>query len=305
MGTDIHFFAEYRDNPTAPWKFLPAPPTEGYMPGDDEPDAEGRPKGWPYRFGTVDTTAPGYVPGYDNRHVGCGDDRGYLRNWFDDSNYRLFGMLANVRNGRGFADIVTGERVEPIAEPRGWPDDCCPELDEERTNIDHTPTWLTVAEMQEYFAKMREADLTVIGCISGQQYEALRDRGEMPTSWSGGGRNIVVLDARIYDLIPPGKIRHSDGEHPALDPSETRVDFADLPQGVTDGRKDELRTIAMFDAVRGTTTPAETEARVFVQAIWKKSAASYFERFEHALAEMVEAAGVEPENVRAVFYFDS
>ena len=40
-----------------------------------------------------------------------------------DRNYRLFAVLAGVRNGTGFAGIRTGEAVRPIAEPRGLPND--------------------------------------------------------------------------------------------------------------------------------------------------------------------------------------
>ena len=37
-------------------------------------------------------------------------------------NYGLFAILADVRNGRGFAGILTGSGFEPISEPRGLPD---------------------------------------------------------------------------------------------------------------------------------------------------------------------------------------
>lgn len=37
--------------------------------------------------------------------------------------YFLFAWLANVRNGRGFAGIKTGEPIKPISEPRGLPED--------------------------------------------------------------------------------------------------------------------------------------------------------------------------------------
>lgn len=41
----------------------------------------------------------------------------------DGRNYRVFAMLAGVRNGTGFAGVYTHEPLEPIAEPRGLPDD--------------------------------------------------------------------------------------------------------------------------------------------------------------------------------------
>lgn len=293
MGCDIHFFAEKRNATTGKWEFLPAPDAEGYMPGEADKDTEGG--AWPYRYGT----------GKDG-YQGEDGDR-WLRDWFDDRNYRLFGMLADVRNGTGFAGCRTGNAVEPIAMPRGWPADLSPELEAERANIEHTPTYLTVREMLDYFERKRADDLTVIGVVDGQTYENLRDNGVRPTSWSGGisGRDIVTLDARIYDMIPADKIVHEADEHPGLRESTTRVNYADLPQGIADERKDDIRTSRMFDSLRGTTTEVEERARVFVQAQWTQPALDYTSRFEHMLTEMIETAGTTPDNIRAVFYFDS
>lgn len=44
-------------------------------------------------------------------------------NILDGRHYDLFSILANVRNGRGCAGVVTGSGFTPIAEPRGLPDD--------------------------------------------------------------------------------------------------------------------------------------------------------------------------------------
>tara|TARA_R110000803_G_scaffold20201_12_gene52265 strand:- start:837 stop:1295 length:459 start_codon:yes stop_codon:yes gene_type:complete len=120
MGCDIHFFAEYREDALSPWKFLPAPGSA-----------------CDYRYGEGDPERPGY----DGHSV----DRRYLRDWFDERNYVLFGMLAGVRGD-----------AEPVAEPRGWPADLCPELEAERSDIEHTPCWLMVYEMQEHFARRPE-----------------------------------------------------------------------------------------------------------------------------------------------------
>ena len=43
--------------------------------------------------------------------------------FYDDRNYDLFGILANVRNGSGFAGISTGDGFVPMHDPREWPDD--------------------------------------------------------------------------------------------------------------------------------------------------------------------------------------
>lgn len=46
---------------------------------------------------------------------------------FDNRNYDLFAALADVRNGVGFAGVKTGKAIEPIAMPRGIPDDADPD----------------------------------------------------------------------------------------------------------------------------------------------------------------------------------
>jgi hypothetical protein len=46
----------------------------------------------------------------------------------DYRNYTAFAILADVRNGYGFAGFDTGEPVIPISEPRDFPDDLSDEL---------------------------------------------------------------------------------------------------------------------------------------------------------------------------------
>lgn len=48
-------------------------------------------------------------------------------------NYDLFAILADVRNGSGFAGCDTGDGYEPISMPRGLPSDASPEVLEEYT----------------------------------------------------------------------------------------------------------------------------------------------------------------------------
>lgn len=43
--------------------------------------------------------------------------------WDDERHYQLFSVLADVRNGYGFAGVQTGEWVKPISSPRGLPED--------------------------------------------------------------------------------------------------------------------------------------------------------------------------------------
>lgn len=73
----------------------------------------------------------------------------YKKQFYCDRNYSLFAALADVRNGRGFAGVVTGERICPISEPRGLPEDLSKTLTE-RLDVDHTPSWLTLEEILAY-----------------------------------------------------------------------------------------------------------------------------------------------------------
>jgi len=50
--------------------------------------------------------------------------RDEIKPW-DDRNYSVFAMLADVRNGYGFAGSDLGDPVVPIAAPRGLPQDVC------------------------------------------------------------------------------------------------------------------------------------------------------------------------------------
>lgn len=146
MGCDIHFFAEYRTAADQPWRFLPAPPTgHDWQKVKDLGDAYAG--GPPYRYGELDPSTTGYRPGYETEYDDC------LRDWFDDRNYWLFAMLADVRNDGSVEPIL------PAPHTRGWPDDCCPELEAERVLIEHTPSWLTVREMMDYFERRRLAVL--------------------------------------------------------------------------------------------------------------------------------------------------
>lgn len=113
------------------------------------------------------------------------DDRFYT-----GRNYNLFAILADVRNGHGFAGIKTSGGFVPIAEPRGIPDDACPEYraESERYGEDgHSHSYFTVAELLTY-------DWTQVSCLQGwvdgknfEEFERYRKRdGDGPSEYCGG-----------------------------------------------------------------------------------------------------------------------
>lgn len=201
MGTDIHLFTETRE-----------------------------PKGW--RLARVEHAC-----------TWCPDSRGTYRSGqkcfeckgtgralgYSDRNYRVFAMLADVRNGFGFAGVPTHDRMNVIAPQRGIPRDIDPKLarylehyeacleadqDEPSTEVmereygsyslgDHSCSWLTLRELLDF-------DWSQVtwhrGTVALEEYRRWRKTTERtPREWSGGvsGGGAVTLtegDPRVTDL---------------------------------------------------------------------------------------------------------
>ena len=142
-------------------------------------------------------------------------------NYEQDRHYQLFAVLADVRNGYGFAGIKTGEPVRPIADPRGYPEDF--QVDEDSHVIqtldiidprrrqwhdvaddmavwmgDHTHSWLTSTEMLKWFQSAPHVIRT--GLLTRQEYQQWNHDGA-PSSWCGDswGPNIVKIHDNAID----------------------------------------------------------------------------------------------------------
>ena len=131
---------------------------------------------------------------------------------YDGRNYNLFAILANVRNGRGFAGVKTGEGFEPISFPRGVPPDASAEyksLSDQMDGDGHSHSYLTLRELLDY-------DWTQTSKLQGwvkieQWLDWSRwDRGQGygPNSYCGGvsGAGVVHLSASQMDELTKGKI---------------------------------------------------------------------------------------------------
>lgn len=57
---------------------------------------------------------------------------------YQDRNYVLFAILADMRNEWD---------IEPISQPRGFPDDMSGYMRREAQELEHTPSWLSLAEL--------------------------------------------------------------------------------------------------------------------------------------------------------------
>lgn len=169
MGTDIHFYVEVFNN--GDW--IPADKWE-----EDE-----------------EYESPVKRVDYKNR-------------FYHSRNYDLFAILADVRNGRGFAGVKTSEGFNIISPPRGLPEDVCKEISElsEQWGLDgHSHSWLTVKELMafDWTQTVKKCGLVNGGMYySWNQYD--RGNGEPPNEYcgdvSGPGVNIVS-EEKMSQLI--------------------------------------------------------------------------------------------------------
>lgn len=131
-------------------------------------------------------------------------------NIFRQRNYDLFGLLADVRNGHGFAGIQTGEGWPSIAPNRGLPDGLAvdavlpnPKYPEDgpRSLGDHSFTWVTLDELQAF--PWDHISTRLYGVVPAKEYERLKATKQPPQSYSGGttGPGIQTYDADAWDAM--------------------------------------------------------------------------------------------------------
>lgn len=126
----------------------------------------------------------------------------YVNAPYRGRNYRLFSKLANVRNyGPGGLSAILGgrfgefdnlerDRIEPLAEPRGVPEDASDgwkRAVEEWGADMHSMSYFTLEELEKAREEGKfDETLTQRGWITLRQYIELRKNGTEPDSWSGG-----------------------------------------------------------------------------------------------------------------------
>lgn len=262
MGTDIHCWVETRK--AGAWTlYQPLPTDAGWSEWHNGPNAR--------RYS--DTT--------DNEH------RLHVCGWNLDRCYDLFAILADVRNGYVFAGVSTGDGFEPVlsfmdgngnlSHRRGWPTDAGAELN--AAEIDHSPSWLTLRELNEYnwldqFAKKN-------GVISLPEYVKRRDAkivGE-PSEYSG-----ALWGPNCEELKP-----------------------ADADRLLRIGE----RTVAGWsaDSLGRTNRRPPGHPNTVVRVEWivsyAQAAGDFYDKHLPDLNAAAKREGVSTNDVRIVFYFDS
>ena len=203
MGCDIHVYVEKLNPETKEWEFQRPPEIQLY-----------------YYPNTMTEPAVGEY-------------------WYWGRNYRLFAMLADVRNYASSTGWGSPERrkVEPLSAPRGVPEDasptyrklvgnesCCalyndagdwshvPGCDEVTGwGVDgHSHSWFTLRELM--LVDWDKKSLYESGWVSATEFERWRTQGA-PTSWSGsiGGGSIKhVSNDEMATLIKTGAAHVND-----------------------------------------------------------------------------------------------
>jgi hypothetical protein len=108
----------------------------------------------------------------------------YEHKLYGDRNYSLFAILANVRNGYGFAGVKTGDGFVPISEPRGLPVDVSAQVKTSSDRWDgdgHSHSHLTLREILD--ADWNQKTVRC-GYVRAEGYRDWRNRGK-PSAWSG------------------------------------------------------------------------------------------------------------------------
>ena len=115
---------------------------------------------------------------------------------YDGRSYNLFAILADVRNGIGFAGIKTGEGFVPISNPKGVPKDASVEYLKLVSDWDgdgHSHSYFTLKELMDY----DWGQYTMLqGCVSIDSYRVCKEKQESPSSYCGyiSGGGIVLVD---------------------------------------------------------------------------------------------------------------
>lgn len=130
-------------------------------------------------------------------------------------NYDLFAILANVRNGYGFAGCDTGEGFVPICQPKGLPNDVCHEIKSESDSWGcdgHSHSWHTLKDLLDYDWEQ----VTVKrGWVSEGEYKEFKESGkDAPDTYCGGvsGIGVAHVTNEEMDEIISGNMPKEEGK---------------------------------------------------------------------------------------------
>lgn len=199
MGCDIHLYVETLQD--GQWK-----PYKGEWPNPDyDPADEWGAKQKPIlsQYRSPYSFEPDTPINEFSTETALSEEVTYVYpSFYNGRNYDLFSILADVRNGYGFAGVPTGSHINPISDPKGLPDDVSHEvyMEAKKWGRDgHSHSWLTLRELQEYDWNQAKVH---VGIVDVAEYATFKAKGA-PTSWSGGvhGPNVKEVSNKEMDDI--------------------------------------------------------------------------------------------------------
>lgn len=215
------------------------------------------------------------------------DGEPYLRckdPWYTERNYHVFAILADVRNGYGFAGVPTGDGFVPISKPRGLPHDCDPrirQLSDQWGDDGHSHSWLTLDEIVRYDWTQQTR---LYGMINGPHWL----KWNLWRRSAGLGPEFYVADVSGADI-----------EHVSVSEMEQRIR--------------DLRSRYPSDGV-GWRKAFEQEVdqqlgKVYTRVVWEipyyRAAGPLWTELVPRLFHLAHSQDVSYSDVRIVFWFDN
>jgi hypothetical protein len=196
---------------------------------------------------------------FPNKYFGEWDDEPELSpRFYNDRNYDAFAILANVRNGSGFAGCDTGDGFEFLSDGRGFPDgfEVTGDSHGGLWMGDHSFTWLTLAELESCdWSKTTKQR----GWVNGVELKRMRCAEEgIPRSYCGGVSGGQIqhvstqeIDRRISEGWPDERLSKL---YCLLEWEETYAEAAGsfysewLPKLRELGQPEDVRIVMGFDS---------------------------------------------------------
>ena len=141
---------------------------------------------------------------FPNKYFGKWDDEKPETARLDiDRNYDAFAILANVRNGRGFAGCVTSEPFQFMSDRRGVPDDISDEA-KAALSGEHSATYVTLAEMLAFDWTRTNTLTGYVNAVTFEQWDRCKRWQPRPKEYCGdvsGGTTQKISESAMRDLV--------------------------------------------------------------------------------------------------------
>lgn len=156
---------------------------------------------------------------WDNKYFGKYGDKEPKTISFqlaEDRNYDTFAILANVRNGRGFAGCDTGDGFKSIDDPRGLPKDVHP-LTAESVNErgDHSHSYVNLDELLAFDWAQVSVHRGWVNAKEFAEWDRVKEWRPAPRSYSGGvsgGGVVKITEAQMREKVNQIEEKHKSKE---------------------------------------------------------------------------------------------